>query len=46
MVTNDVILPKSEGFGNNHFYIKFCPEKNFYTLKDMGDGTGTFIKVE
>ena len=42
---NDVILPKSEGFGEQHFMIKYLPEKNFYILKDCGDGTGTFIKI-
>jgi len=30
---NDVILPKDEGFGLNHFVIRYCPEKNNYILK-------------
>ena len=42
---NDVLLPKSEGFGRRHFMIHFSLEKNGYFLKDLGEGTGTFIKV-
>ena len=42
---NDVILPKNDGFGERHFMIKYLIEKNYYMIKDLGEGTGTFIKV-
>lgn len=42
---NDVILPKNDGFGGRHFMIRYIVEKNHYLLKDLGEGTGTFIKV-
>ena len=43
---NDVILPETEGFGARHFQIKFSASKNSYLLKDLGDGSGTFVKVD
>ena len=43
---NDVILPKLEGFGLRHFMIKYWLDKNGYFLKDLGEGSGTFIKIE
>jgi hypothetical protein len=42
---NDVVLPSEESFGSRHFQIKFSIEQNSYFLKDLGEGTGTFIKV-
>jgi pSer/pThr/pTyr-binding forkhead associated (FHA) protein len=26
--------------------IKYVLDKNFYIIKDLGEGTGTFIKIE
>ena len=43
---NDVILPKADGFGGRHFMVKYMIEKNHYMLKDLGEGTGTFVKVQ
>ncbi len=43
---NDVILPKNDDFGDHHFAIKYNTDKNNYSLKDLGEGTGTFIKVD
>jgi FHA domain len=43
---NDVLLPKSEGFGRRHFMIQFSIEKNGYYLRDLNDGSGTFIKID
>lgn len=40
-----MILPTSEGFGPRHFSIKFNTDLNSYTIKDLGEGSGTFIKV-
>lgn len=42
---NDYVLPSVEGFGSKHFQIRFSNEQNSYFLKDLGEGTGTFIKV-
>ena len=42
---NDVLLPEGNGFGKQHFFIKYLIESNEYVVKDMGDGTGTFIKI-
>ena len=39
-------MPIGEGFGTKYFVIKFSNEQNNYLLKDLGEGTGTFIKVE
>lgn len=39
-------MPKADGFGDRHFMIKFCVDRNSYILKDLGEGTGTFIKIE
>ena len=43
---NDVILPRADGFGDRHFVIKYLIEKNYYILKDLGEGSGTFIKIQ
>jgi hypothetical protein len=42
----DVLLPQGESFGNRHFLIKFSNDLNSYYLKDLGEGSGTFLKVE
>ena len=39
-------LSNDEDIGQNHFQIRYCPFKNKYLMKDMGDGAGTFIKIE
>ena len=40
------MVPSLEtGWGKNHFLIKFVPERNTYFLKDLIEGSGTFIKV-
>ena len=43
---NDYIFPSSEvGFGRRHFVIKYNVDKDAYSLQNLGDGTGTFIKI-
>ena len=32
--------------GNRHFLIKYSIENKNYYIKDMGEGTGTFIQIE
>ena len=44
--TNDYVVPSEErGFGKRHFVIKYMDDKSNYFLKDLDDGTGTFVKV-
>ena len=51
-IINDIILPEEEnGSGKRHFVIKYLKgqsylDKNRYFIKDMGEGLGTFIKLE
>jgi FHA domain len=45
-IVNDIILPQNEaGVGKKHFVIKYSPEKDSYSIKDLGDGMGTFIRL-
>ncbi|OMJ66943.1 hypothetical protein SteCoe_36043 [Stentor coeruleus] len=47
LIVNDILLPEDEkGAGKRHFMIKYNKEKQNYFLKDMGDGMGTFIRIE
>ena len=49
---NDIILPEREkGVGKRHFMIQhnkgeFYIEKGSYLIKDMGEGMGTFIRID
>lgn len=41
---NDFNFPSDEkGLGQRHMMIRYCDKK--YYIKDLADGTGTFIKV-
>lgn len=43
---NDYITPGKEiGWGRKHFVIKYKVDKNAYFIKDLIEGTGTFIKI-
>ena len=42
---NDVLL-NDETVGMRHSMLKYNPMTRKYALKDLGDGSGTFIKVE
>ena len=43
---NDYTFPMEEqGFGKRHFVIEYNNDKDAYYLKDLGDGTGTFIRI-
>ena len=52
LLVNDIWLSEQEkGVGKRHFMIKFNKgerylESQSYFIKDMGDGLGTFIRVE
>ena len=44
---NDIIIPAEEqGMGSKHLVIKYSVESKQYHLKDLGEGTGTFVKVD
>ncbi len=46
-ITNDLIFAKEEhGMGNRHLMIKYSLETKSYHIKDMGEGTGTFIRID
>ena len=44
-VNNDIVLEDSS-VGNQHCLIKYHPERKKYYLQDLGEGSGTFIKIE
>lgn len=45
-VINDyVIEEEAQGMGRQHLLIKFNPSTSKYMISDLGDGTGTFVKV-
>jgi pSer/pThr/pTyr-binding forkhead associated (FHA) protein len=45
-VINDfMIAEESLGMGKQHLLIKFAQTTNKYTITDLGDGTGTFVKI-
>jgi len=44
---NDIVFSRREiGMGNRHLLIKYLPEDKNYYIKDMGEGTGTFIQLD
>eukprot|EP00831_Metopus_contortus_P077021 TRINITY_DN7149_c0_g1_i2.p1 TRINITY_DN7149_c0_g1~~TRINITY_DN7149_c0_g1_i2.p1 ORF type:complete len:370 (-),score=64.05 TRINITY_DN7149_c0_g1_i2:23-1132(-) len=44
---NDIIVPKEEeGMGEVHLLIQYQPSARNYFIKDLGQGTGTFIKID
>ena len=44
-IVNDVICNKDDKFALMHFFIRYDKYKNCYFLKDLGDGTGTFLSA-
>ena len=46
-LVNDIVFPLTErGMGHRHFVVKYVTESKSYFLRDMGEGTGTFIKID
>ena len=44
---NDIVVSSDElGMGGIHLLIQFKPEKKAYFMRDCGQGTGTFAKIE
>ncbi|OMJ81919.1 hypothetical protein SteCoe_17508 [Stentor coeruleus] len=47
LVINDIILPYNEkGTGKRQFMIQYNKEQKKYFIKDMGEGLGTFIRID
>jgi pSer/pThr/pTyr-binding forkhead associated (FHA) protein len=44
-VYNDVVL-EGEEIGRRHFLIKYNQETTRYYLRDLGDGNGTFVRLD
>lgn len=46
-VLNDIVLSaKEKGVGDQHFQVKYNSDKSVFTLKDLGQGDGTFIRLD
>ncbi len=46
-VSNDIVVPAQEqGVGDRHFMVKYSVKAKSYYIKDLGEGTGTFVKIE
>ena len=45
---NDIILSATEkGVGNKHFMIQYDKKfKNKYAIRDLGEGMGTFVRID
>lgn len=46
---NDIVLPDEEeqaGIGKRHFIIKYSPDYTNYYVRDLGDGNGTFVRID
>ena len=45
-IINDFVIDEeAQGMGKQHLMIKFNLSSNRYTISDLGDGTGTFVKI-
>ena len=45
--TNDIVVaPEEQGMGEKHLMIQYSMETKGYSIKDLGEGTGTFVKIE
>jgi len=44
---NDFIIPAEDsGIGSRHFIIRYDLSERDYFIKDLGEGSGTFVKVD
>ena len=46
---NDIVLKQEENsseIGKRHFLIKYSKETTGYYLRDLGDGNGTFVRLD
>jgi pSer/pThr/pTyr-binding forkhead associated (FHA) protein len=41
---NDIVIPDPDnGIGKRHMVVKYNLDDNEYYIRDLGDGTGTFV---
>eukprot|EP00347_Sterkiella_histriomuscorum_P020525 403337469 len=46
-VLNDFVIPSTDvGIGKRHFIIKYNLDNKSYYLRDLGDGSGTFVRLD
>jgi hypothetical protein len=46
-IVNDFIVDEApKGFGGRHFLIKYQITKQKYSISDLGDGSGTFVRID
>jgi FHA domain len=46
-ILNDFVIEESsKGMGKQHLVIKFNPPKQKYSITDLGDGSGTFVRID
>jgi len=44
---NDFALPEADsGLGSKHLKISYSVESSEFMIQDLGEGTGTFVKIE
>ncbi len=45
---NDIVLDQDEeqGLGSRHFIIKYSMDHKSYYLRDLGEGNGTFVRLD
>ena len=44
---NDFVIPSTDaGIGKRHFIIKYNLDNKSYYLRDLGDGSGTFVRLD
>jgi pSer/pThr/pTyr-binding forkhead associated (FHA) protein len=46
-VFNDFVIPSTDvGIGKRHLIIKYNMDNKSYYLRDLGDGSGTFVRLD
>eukprot|EP00826_Nyctotherus_ovalis_P054860 TRINITY_DN722_c0_g1_i1.p2 TRINITY_DN722_c0_g1~~TRINITY_DN722_c0_g1_i1.p2 ORF type:complete len:158 (-),score=29.29 TRINITY_DN722_c0_g1_i1:1184-1657(-) len=44
---NDIVVSSNEiGMGATHLVVQYRPDERAYFVRDYGQGTGTFVKIE
>jgi pSer/pThr/pTyr-binding forkhead associated (FHA) protein len=43
---NDIVLSTDSNIGERHFVVEYIPDSKYYTLTDLGCGTGTFARID
>ena len=44
---NDFVIPQDElGIGKRHLIIKYNLDNGEYYMRDLGDGSGTFVRLD